>query len=125
MALTDARLAQLGKMYKDLQKQEETIKIRKERIKDKVIAELDRRNTRLIETGGWKITKVQQEEVRYSFEALTEALGSVRANKLRPDAVDKSKLAALLASNRADPALIAQCSQVIPKSPYISVVPAG
>lgn len=122
MALTDARLAQLGKRYNELKDEESDIKIKKRKITDKVIAEFDRRNTRLLESGGVKLTKVAPEEVQYDYDALEEALGAAKAAKLRPRTVDKTALADMIASGKVDPVVVAQCTQVKQKAAYISVV---
>jgi molybdopterin biosynthesis enzyme MoaB len=121
MPMTDARIAQLAKKYRELNAEEKEAKRKKVAIAEKLIAELNRRNTRVIETGGVKVTKVTPEEVRYHFDKIIETFGAAKARRVQKEEVDKDKLAELMTNGVLDPAKVAQCSYLFEKSSYLSI----
>lgn len=121
MPMTDARLAQLAKRWKELKDQEKKTARERAELGARIMTELERRNTRLIETAGQKITLVSPEEVRYDFDRMVELFGTAKMRKVQRREVDKDELARAMTSGRLDPAVVAQCSMVIQKAPYLSI----
>jgi len=119
--MTDARLAQLAKRWKELKDQEKKTARERAELGARIMTELERRNTRLIETAGQKITLVSPEEVRYDFDRMVELFGTAKMRKVQRREVDKDELARAMTSGRLDPAVVAQCSMVIQKAPYLSI----
>jgi hypothetical protein len=120
MALSDRRLAELSRQYLDLKRQQGDIKKQMSKISDKIIAEMDRRGTRLIENLGMRITLTRTEVTTYDYEGLLFALGQQKVNRLRPQSIDAGALAREVTTGRIDLAVVEPHTIVRVNSPYIT-----
>lgn len=121
MPLTDRRLAQLGAQHESIRQQIKELEAEKTRISDKIIEEMERRNTRQIDTNGTKITMAQNESVRYDFDGLAADLGTAKIRKVQKREVDPTLLAQEVQAGHIDAALVARNSMVKTSKPYIRV----
>jgi hypothetical protein len=120
--LSDARIAQLGREHKRLKDEIAKLQARVDRITDKVVTEYDRRGTRQLESHGVKVLMVAPDMSWYDYDETAEVLTPRQLNQVKPDRIDRDKLAELVATNpRVDTALLAGCLHSRRKKPYLSV----
>lgn len=123
--LTDTRLSELALRHKELKAKEAKFKADAERIQGKIIKELKRRGTKAIEHEGAKsivrVTVVTQDQVYIDFGKLKSRLKPSQVRKVTKEELDTSALQQLVQSGKVSPAIVAACSEVTPKKPYIQV----
>lgn len=121
MPYSDMKLAQMGRRREELGEQIKALKERQALIDGKILAELERRDTRTLETGGVKLTAVRNENVSYDFDGLVDDLGPAKAKKIQKREVDKKLLAEQVQAGKIDGALVARNSSVTFSAPYLRV----
>ena|SRR3982751_2378019 len=125
MPMSDRTLARLALQVKDARQAEQDNKALKDEKTREVVTELDRRGTRKLSTGSGAnevtITKVVQTETVYDWAALAEALPVRVMRSIQKQQVDPTKLAEAVQDGRIDSALVARCSEVMEKTPYVLV----
>lgn len=122
--MKDAQLAELAAEYKKMQDRIKQLESRKDRIKARLLAEMERRDTTGIITGGVKITYVKQTYVEYDEVRLKRALGPLWKNATK-QVLDKDALAAVVMSGKVDVAKIEKCATEKSKAPYPVVTANG
>lgn len=121
MAMTDRRLAQLGRMRDEASKAEKDSKAKRQELDAKIIAELDRRGTKTITAMGVKVTKSAQTRKWYDWDYLAERLPAKQMRRIQKRAVDNERLAEALQDNSIDAAVIAGAMRSTVTEPYTSV----
>lgn len=116
--MNDPQLAALARKYHQLKEQESTIKGDLEPLKKKITAELERRGTSGIVTGGYKISYVQQMMTQYDEKKLKRRLGLQVWKKLLTCKLDLDKLSQAVQAGEVDPNIVASCAKQVPKSAY-------
>lgn len=121
MALSDRKLARLGREYDVLHQQIKSLEEQKRAISQKVIAELDRRGTKAIEADGVRVSVVRQQSVVYNTDMAKEVLGPRLFKKVQKVVVDPGALAAAQQAGDVSVEQVAEFSSLVPKSAYISI----
>lgn len=121
MAISDAKLASLGKKYNDLQAQIKALEADKKEISGKVIAELGRRGTKAVEHGGFRVSIVQQSTTSYHVEAAREVLPARIFKKVQKVTIDAGLLSQQVQAGEVSPEQVAEIATVSLKAPYIAV----
>jgi hypothetical protein len=116
--MKDSTLAELGRRYVDLNKEISELTGDKEIIKDKILAEMERRNTKAIETGGVRVTYAQGHSTKYDVEGLRAALSKPQWMKISERVLDKAKLLAALQSGSVSSKVVEKNTVVTDNKPY-------
>jgi len=116
--LEDEELAELARSYKKLKDQAKIMEGKTDRIKKRLLTEMERRNTRGIVTGGMKITYVRPETTVYDPVRLRRALGKTNWEAATVRVVDKDRLGALIQEGAIDVAKVNRCASLVPKAAY-------
>lgn len=120
--MTDAKLAELAARFKELKAAEDEAVLARKAIGDKLVAEMERRGTKGITTGGWKITHVCPETTVYDEAKLKRKLG-VKFRRITTLVVDKNKIGAAVQEGLIDLKTVNRCTTIIPKASYVLVNP--
>lgn len=120
--MTDAKLAELATKFKQLKAEEDEAQAARKLVGDKLVAEMERRGTRGILTGGWKVTLVSPETIVYDEARLKRKLGT-KFRSITSLVVDKNKIGAAVQEGLVSMRAIEQCSTVVAKASYVLVNP--
>ncbi len=112
MPLNDRKLVEKAGEIKDLQARIDKLKEKADTLKTQVANELDRRGTKMIEAGGYRITLVQNEYVKYDVDALAGEVTPSKLKKVTQRVIDKAKLSLAVQAGEIDPEVVAKCSEV-------------
>src|ERR1700738_413357 len=86
--ISDASLAKLAEELTQIELDLNYYEAEKKKIKDRMLNELERRNTHMIETNGWRITRVQAQRVITNYEALLTDLDTKQKKMVVKQVVD-------------------------------------
>lgn len=121
MALSDRKLNELAKKHMELKSREAKAKADALKIQGRIVKELKRRGTKALETEDVRITVVAPEQVEYDPEELQASLSPSKFRKITERVINKTALSREVQAGRIDGELVAKCSKVNYKSPYIRV----
>lgn len=100
--MKDAKLAQLAQELQALEKTEKKLKEKTDKLKKRIIEEMDARGTTLIETGGVRIKYRQNEYVTYDYEELKNILPTRLLKRVTKLDVDKETLSQLVQAGQVE-----------------------
>lgn len=123
--LSDATLAKLAKEFDDIKLVVAAQEKKKNIIKDKLLTELERRGTHLIETNGWRITRAQAESVVINYDALLKDLPPRLQKLVLVRVVDPRAVAAAVTSGVISTAVVDRHSTLKKNAPYPTVNKVG
>lgn len=121
--MNDKRLAELAERYSDAKRVEAESKEAASALGRQLNAEMQRRGTKGIVTGGWKITRVTPETVVYDEGQLRRRLKG-KFVLVTKQVVDPALISAAIQEGEISPTLVNKCSTVVPKASYVLVNPA-
>lgn len=123
--ITDARLAAYAAQLESLKTQTNRLDAQAKEIRGILLTELERRNTHLIESNGWRITRVQGTIVNTDFEALLHDLNIKQKKLVVRQVVDPKAVAAAVMAGQIDAATVDQHSTIQLKAPYTVITRVG
>lgn len=121
MPLSDLKLRELAVKADEVDQHIKELKKRKEKLQSRIIRELDRRGTRMIEINGVKITRVSNPITTYDWRALVRTIGKERARRIQAKQPDKAALAREVQAGRIAAEDVAACSSTAYSKPWVNV----
>lgn len=99
----------------------EALQARADKRKERVIAEMERRGIKALESDKFRVSFVQQEKVDYSLDALKESLTPALFRRITKPVVDREALSGMVQMGKIPAETVADCSTVTTSKPYIVV----
>ena len=119
--IPDARLAELAIEREELKAEITQMAADLAILDGRIIREMERRNTHVIENSGVRITKVQQERVDYDWDRLRARLNPRQWKLCTKTVEDPKGLSAAVQAGQIDVRLVTACSETHLNKPYITV----
>lgn len=94
-------------------------------IDEKLLSELERRGTHIIETNGWRITRVQAQRVVTDYDAVLTELNVKQKKLVLKQIVDPKAVAAAVGAGLIDVAVVDRHSEIKLNAPYPSINKVG
>ena len=122
MAMSDRRLVQLGKERDDLASQIKELEEKKQALDTKIIAELDRRGTKTLISGGVQVTRAANSYTRYDYDGIMGVLlDEADRDEARKKEIDVDGLARLVASRRIKASRLTRFTKTRESNPYVRI----
>jgi hypothetical protein len=119
--IPDTRLAEMAREREEMKAKLASLNKDLLKLDEKILKEMERRNTRIIESDGVRITYVQAERTVYDWEGLKPRLRPAQRVLCVKEVFDQRGLAAAVQEGQIDIALVSEFSEVKKNAPYINV----
>lgn len=123
--MSDRELARLAQEHKEIKNRIKALEAKAGKRKDVILAELERRGLKAIETEEVRVTMVQRTVVNYHVDQLKERLGPSKFKRITKPVVDKDALAEAVQQGKVNMEDVDACSSLQYQAPYITVSPRG
>lgn len=119
--IPDSRLADMATEHKALKARISQLAAEAAELSATILSEMTRRNTRVVECNGIRITKSQAEPVVVDYDGLKPELTPAQRKLCEKKVFDPRGLAAAVTAGIIDVGIVSEHSEIQPSAPYITV----
>lgn len=116
--MSDAELIQLSKRYKARKARADDEKEKADKLKARIVKELERRGTKTVVHGGVQVTRVARTHTEYDYDQLAERLPASTMRKIQVRRVDKDALGSLVQRGKVNVDDVDACARLVTDAAY-------
>lgn len=121
MPMTDEAFNENLRKLKLYKQKIKTLEAKQQKLQKSLCREMARRDLTAVEYDDMRASMVVQHRTEYLVDRFQHELTPGKFKLITKPVIDKDKLQQQIAAGRIDPQVVAACTEVVPRSPYILI----